>query len=258
MEALYEKLRVLQEIIHERFSLEHELEELPRNLAKKLEVLNRNRKNLAEIKQKLEDYSKKRWSLSDDLRECSLRKEHLEKQMDNVKTQKEYESLDKEIKEATEKEQSLRRELNALDREIEQYREEEKKHEAHIEINQREFEEESQKMAQIEADRKRRVKELEARENEITPDLDPDMLFKFKRIIKSKQGIGIVAIRNGVCTGCHMILPMQFVNDVRKGDQVRFCPYCSRVLYFESDQHERRFEPSMQEAGSLVDVLEEN
>jgi hypothetical protein len=29
-----------------------------------------------------------------------------------------------------------------------------------------------------------------------------------------------------------MILPSQFVNDVRIGEAIRFCPNCSRVLYY--------------------------
>ena len=72
----------------------------------------------------------------------------------------------------------------------------------------------------------------------LIPDLDPEMVFKFERIIKSKNknGVdkegGIVAVKGNVCNGCHMILPSQFANEVRKGESVLFCPYCSRVLYY--------------------------
>jgi hypothetical protein len=30
-----------------------------------------------------------------------------------------------------------------------------------------------------------------------------------------------------------MTLPVQFVNDVRKGLNFMFCPYCSRILFYE-------------------------
>lgn len=257
MVALFEKLKELQDIIHERFNLEHELEELPLNLSKKAEILSRFKKTLTETKMKLEELKKQRQNLYYELQDCSLRKENLEKQMDNVKTQKEYETLDKEIKDSGEKEQNLRRELNNIDREIDLNKEEEKKTESFIETIQEEFEEERQKMVALEKEMTGRIGELQNLEAQITPGLDTDMVFKFKRIIRSKQGIGIVAILNGVCTGCHMMLPMQFVNDVRKNERVMFCPYCSRVLYFESDQHEHRSEPLVAEAGGLADVLEE-
>ena len=59
------------------------------------------------------------------------------------------------------------------------------------------------------------------------------MLRNVERIIRSKSGLGIVPIVKGVCTGCHMILAGQFVNDVRRGDKIQFCPHCSRILYYE-------------------------
>ena len=30
-----------------------------------------------------------------------------------------------------------------------------------------------------------------------------------------------------------MILPRQFMNDVRSSDDVHFCPYCSRILFYD-------------------------
>jgi hypothetical protein len=49
-----------------------------------------------------------------------------------------------------------------------------------------------------------------------------------------------------------MILPMQFVNDVRRGDGVLFCPYCSRILFFEEES-----ETTFAEVGSegLADLF---
>jgi RNase P subunit RPR2 len=45
-----------------------------------------------------------------------------------------------------------------------------------------------------------------------------------------------VPIIKGVCSGCHIILPPQFVNEVRIGKEIRFCPECSRILYFKPDE----------------------
>ena len=50
-----------------------------------------------------------------------------------------------------------------------------------------------------------------------------------------------------------MILPAQFVNEVRDGDEILFCPYCSRILFYqESDENEENYY-AMAEAGSLSD-----
>jgi predicted nucleic acid-binding Zn-ribbon protein len=104
------------------------------------------------------------------------------------------------------------------------------------------------------AEKKSDVDLLAAKENDISPGLDQEVLFKFERIIRNKMGLGIVAIKSGVCTGCHMILPAQFANMVRSGEEIVFCPYCSRILFFEeSEQGEQDFFNN-DEAGSLSDL----
>jgi predicted nucleic acid-binding Zn-ribbon protein len=45
------------------------------------------------------------------MEDATRAREEYEKQMDLIKTQKEYEALDKEIKDASEKEQGFRREI---------------------------------------------------------------------------------------------------------------------------------------------------
>ncbi|MEM9424301.1 MAG: C4-type zinc ribbon domain-containing protein, partial [Spirochaetota bacterium] len=74
---------------------------------------------------------------------------------------------------------------------------------------------------------------LEAEEQKIIPNMDEEMLYKFDRILRNKGGKGIVPISQGICSGCFMILPRQFMNDVRSSDDVHFCPYCSRILFYD-------------------------
>ena len=99
------------------------------------------------------------------------------------------------------------------------------------------------------------LKELEKQEKEITPGLDTEIVYKFQRIIQRNRE-GIVAVRNGVCSGCNMILPAQFANIVREGENINFCPYCSRILFYEDTGNEKDFDPiiSMDDAGSLADL----
>ena len=50
-----------------------------------------------------------------------------------------------------------------------------------------------------------------------------------------------------------MILPAQFANEVHDGEKILFCPYCSRILYYqevEDEDVDNYF--SMAEAGTLA------
>jgi RNase P subunit RPR2 len=90
-------------------------------------------------------------------------------------------------------------------------------------------------------------------ENALASEIDPELLFKFERIIRNK-GSGTVAIKGGVCMGCHMILPIQFANTVRLGEEYVFCPYCSRILFFEESEEGEEDFFDLEDAGSLADL----
>ena len=55
-----------------------------------------------------------------------------------------------------------------------------------------------------------------------------------------------------------MILPANFANQVREGEDINFCPYCSRILYYEEvseDQQEDYINLGV--AGSLAGLDED-
>lgn len=257
MEATFEKLKTLQEILKRKYDLEKEINEIPRALATKMEVLNRAKKNFIEKNEAVEDLKSKIRRLQIEMADASKVREDYEKQMDLIKTQKEYEALDKEIKDAGEKEQGLRKEIQKEEKELEEFRTSLEKQERQIGMDEEELQEEEERIKAQSAEKVRELDQLKAEEKGITPGMDEEVLFKFERIIRSKQGLGIVAIKNGVCSGCHMILPIQYVNEVRRREEIKFCPYCSRILDYESNR-----DPSQQfqevEAGSLSDLIDED
>jgi hypothetical protein len=64
-----------------------------------------------------------------------------------------------------------------------------------------------------------------------------------------------------VCQGCHIVLPIQFVNVVRSAKDIEFCPYCSRILYYEEvegadEQFRKRIEDVEIEEGGLADFVD--
>jgi hypothetical protein len=112
------------------------------------------------------------------------------------------------------------------------------KDESMIGKQEQEVQKEQSRIKEAVAAKGKELKALEKKEKTITPGLDEEILFKFERIIRSKAGLGIVPIEHGVCSGCHMILSVQFVNDVRQGEGIMFCPYCSRILFHELEEGE--------------------
>ena len=255
MEKVLETLKTLQDILSEKISLEQKIQEIPKLLVKQEELLTRMKKTFVE---KNLEYEKARAAESEyrnSLLDAESKREKAEKNMESISTQREYEALDKEIKDAAGLEQEFRNKLQREVRSVSELDEEIKQSQALIDQQEAELEERRRDIEKEVEIKESQLKALSQKENDLASDLnDPDVLFKFERIIRNKMGKGIVAIKGGVCMGCHMILPAQFANTVRQGEEIVFCPYCSRILYYEESEQSEEDLFNDEDSGSLSDL----
>jgi len=254
MEEVFERLRDYQEILTKRVEIEREVNEIPKSLDAQVELLTRVKKSFAEKDAAFKEAEAKVRDLRQQLAEAETAREAAEKQMDAISTQREYEALNKEIRDATDREHGIRKDLQREERTLSEIEESLRRDESMIQLQEGEINEKSAKINTEKESKVSEIGKLKTDEEKASEGIDKDILFKFERIIRSKQGLGIVPVKGYVCTGCYMILPAQFVNEVRSGNRIIFCPYCSRVLYFQEteEQGEQLFADI--ESGSLSDL----
>ena len=252
MTEVRDKLQLLQEVLTEKYSIEKDVEEAPRRLSSQEELLARHKKEYLEKNSVYEECKERVGKLTVELEEAVKSREEGEKGMDNIATHREYEALDKQITEATAKEAEVRKELDKEKKTLNELNENLKIDESMIKAQEDETNSLKSSIDKEISKYKTKLEKLSKKEAEVTEGLDTEIVYKFQRIIQ-RNSQGIVAVKNGVCEGCHMILPAQFANEVREGDKTLFCPYCSRILFYqESDDSEEDYY-AMSEAGSLSD-----
>ena len=162
-----------------------------------------------------------------------------EAKLTSVKTNKEYQSSLKEIDDLKSMNSKLEDDMiEFLDR-IEEA-------ENLLKAKTAEFSElESQlktekKIIQEEAEEGRqRLGNLEAEWETISGNIEAAMLATYNQIKENHANkIGIVAVKDAVCQGCHMNIPPQMYNELQRGDSLKRCPICERIIYWE-DQDKR-------------------
>jgi predicted nucleic acid-binding Zn-ribbon protein len=62
------------------------------------------------------------------------------------------------------------------------------------------------------------------------PAVDPELVSLYERIRSAKNGVGVAAMIDGVCQGCHMRLPAQEAERVRNATGIIRCDECQRLL----------------------------
>ncbi len=252
MGEIFRSLRSLQGILSQKFEVEREIKELPRAVATKTELVNRLKKSYVEKNEQYRAVQQRMEELRQKANDAEKERERSEQLMEHIKTQREYEALDKEIKDGVTKEQDLRRELQRETQRLEEMKQGIDREELLIKKQEEEITAEKTRYDEQFKEKEKLHKSLEKQERSLTPALDEELVFKFERIIKSKAGIGIVPIKEGICDGCHIVLPAHFVNEVRQGERILFCPDCSRILFFDETEQQA------EEAAVAGEMMEES
>jgi hypothetical protein len=257
MTEVFDKLKSLQDVLVEKYDLEKKIETSPKQLDSQDELLARLKKEYIEKDKSYKEIKATVEHLKRELSEAEASREKGEKEMDSITSHREYEALDKQISEATEKEAAIRKDLIREEKKLAELNESLKDDEAMISSQESDLNASKDALSQQIQDYKNQLDDLAKKEQELTPGLNQEIVYKFQRIIQ-RNSQGIVAVRNGVCTGCQMILPGQFANEVRDGEKILFCPYCSRILFYqEVEESEVEDYSTLEETGSLADFEDE-
>lgn len=168
--------------------------------------------------------------------ELGQKEEQLKKlqgQLFQVKTNKEYTALQKEIEGFKADRSVLEEEILKRMEEVDQAkarvvseRQLLKAEEEKVGVRLKEIEEESR---QIQS----RIQELQQQRIGVTPRVEPPVLAQYERVLEHRDGMALVPVRGNACGGCFMGLPPQLINEVHLATRLVPCESCARILYME-------------------------
>jgi predicted nucleic acid-binding Zn-ribbon protein len=153
-------------------------------------------------------------------------------QLMEVKTNKEYQAMQKEISVAEEEVSNQETRLLERMEEADALAAELKAAEAALKAEQTEVAGERKK---LDAERDVVTRDLEQTLGErvsVVAQLSKDALVIFERVAYGRKGIAMAEARDGLCTVCHVRLRPQVFNEVRRNDSIIQCDSCTRILYF--------------------------
>jgi predicted nucleic acid-binding Zn-ribbon protein len=230
-----QRLIELQHIDTLIFKLDEEKSEIPNQLKKLESNFEEKKNNLLSLEEKLKKLELKR---KEKELEISSKEEKIKKfqiQLFSLKTNKEYQAMIKEI-EGLKAEVSILEEevINLLDeisnlgaqinREKEVLKEEEKKYLC----EKKKIEERANQINQ-------NLEDLEFKRKQKTPLIENKILSLYERILKNRDYLAIVAVRDSACRGCNMTVTPQIINEIKMNDRVVTCEVCNRILYLEEE-----------------------
>ncbi|MEA3279786.1 MAG: C4-type zinc ribbon domain-containing protein [Thermodesulfobacteriota bacterium] len=79
----------------------------------------------------------------------------------------------------------------------------------------------------------KRLAQLNMDFNDVFGMITPELLDKYEMVKKQKGGTAIVPVNDAVCGGCNMNIPPQMYNELQRCDSLMFCPNCQRMIYWQ-------------------------
>jgi len=78
-----------------------------------------------------------------------------------------------------------------------------------------------------------RRQEVELKREQLAAKLDADLLGRYERIRRTRQGKAVSKVEQGSCQWCRVILTPRELQHVRISTELQTCSNCGRILYFE-------------------------
>lgn len=228
LETLFEAQRI-QSMIMEG---EQKLLQAPKKLKQMEDQLAEVRNKIEREKEIVEELEKERRKKEKELEGEKEKIKKLEVKLYDVKTNKEYQALLKEIESAKEANDRTEEDVLVLMDKVEDLRKDYEN--SQLELGRLEKESVAEKTV-IEKET-RSMDEIIAKlttERDNLLSIVSDNLRTTYNILREKRGgIAVTNVRNGVCLGCNMNIPPQLFIEVTKNKQLIQCPSCNRILFF--------------------------
>jgi uncharacterized protein len=79
------------------------------------------------------------------------------------------------------------------------------------------------------------IANFESQRGVLTAQVDKKILSQYEKVLVNREGTALVAVKSQACQGCFINLPPQVINEIRMKDRIIICESCARILYIEND-----------------------
>jgi predicted nucleic acid-binding Zn-ribbon protein len=229
-----ERLVVLQAIDLKIQGMEKEKRLIPQSISSLEEELKKDEEKSRTEKAEMERLQKERRQKEKDLEAEVDRIKKVEARVYEIKTNKEYQAVLKEIENAKKLNRQREEEILEILERLEELQQKMTKGEKNLEGKRNEIQQQvselRQKELSFENEMAGEVRQKEEREREIPPDL----LSRYRMLLEKRQGVAVARVSQGVCQACYMNLRPQLYIELQKQDSLILCPNCNRILFWDN------------------------
>lgn len=224
-----------------------ELQEIDSAIVKKTEIIDAIPRKVSSVEQPLRNAQSVHQKVKLDLEALAKKKKEKEGLLDDVnekikklrarttdiKTNKEYQALLKEIEAAEKERNEVEDGILVLMEAVDAGNKEVKEQEAKVRVEEEKRETFKKHLEAEVAEVEKDLNELRLRRESLLKGIDGELYALYSQLLEAKRGLGIVEVKDEICRGCNMNIPPQLFVEIKKNEKVFQCPQCNRILFWK-------------------------
>jgi predicted nucleic acid-binding Zn-ribbon protein len=184
------------------------------------------------VKARIAESQTARREVERDLAAVQSRLSKFKNQLMEVKTNKEYQAMQKEMSVAEQEISDLETRMLERMEEADSLAIELKTAQTALAAEQAEITRERQALENERGTVADDLKRLSEERGRIAALVSADALALFERLAHNRRGLAMAEARDGLCTVCHVRLRPQVFNEARRNTGIVQCDSCTRILFF--------------------------
>ena len=166
-----------------------------------------------------------------EIKEAEESVERYKKQLDEVRNNREYDTLTKEIEFQSLEIELCNKKIKEANAKVEDKKRELIRTNDLINDRQQALDEKKNELDEIMQETREEEQALKAKAEDLETKIEPRLLSSFKRIRKNaRNGLGIVYVQRDACGGCFNKIPPQRQLDIKMHKKIIVCEYCGRIM----------------------------
>jgi predicted nucleic acid-binding Zn-ribbon protein len=214
----------IDEIIYMRGGLPQEVKELEEEIANFQETEQTYQENLNDLEESIKAWRSK-------IKECESLVLRYEDQQMNVRNNREYDAITKEI-------ELQRLDIQLSEKKIKNAYEEIDKKKAALEelgslLKNKEIslDEKQKELKAVIADSEENEKGLHKKREKVIKAIDQDLVETYEKIRKNaRNNLAVILVKSGACMGCFTMVYPQLQAEIKEKNQIINCEHCGRII----------------------------
>ncbi len=163
--------------------------------------------------------------------EAKTKIERYQEQQNNVRNNREFDNLSKEIEFQSLEIELCEKNIRELKAALEKRKEESEQTKNQLSERNLDLKSKKSELDEIIAETKQEEVVLREKSKKIEKSIEENLINAYKRIRKNvRNGLAVVSVERDACGGCFNKIPAQRQLDIRSRKKIIVCEYCGRVL----------------------------